>query len=33
MCQRAMEKLNYIYAADNYANGKGGGRKEERCVE
>jgi hypothetical protein len=37
MWQRALGKPNYVCVADNYENGKGGGRKEERkkerCVE
>jgi hypothetical protein len=30
MWLRALEKPNYVYIADNYKNGKGGGRKDER---
>ena len=30
MWLRALEKPNYVYVADNYENGKGGGRKDER---
>jgi hypothetical protein len=29
MCQRVLEKLNYVYVADNYENGKGEEKKKK----